>query len=108
MAKAADEGEAIAAKQVFKSFTEPTVETVVEDLPDGSTKVRTITRPPDAGMALRWLERRAGARWNLQHRLAVGQDADAPPITFYLPHNERDATPALDGGAPGAPTDSRP
>ena len=46
-------------------------------------------------MALRWLERRSPQRWNIPHRLAVGQDPDAEPVVvFYLPHNERDdATP---------------
>ena len=104
LAMAQAEGEAIACRQVFASFTEPTIETVVEELPGGSTKTRTIERPPDAMMALRWLERRVPQRWNVPHRLAVGQDPDAEPVVvFYLPHNERDeATPATDGGASSA------
>ena len=105
--RAIAEGEAIAVRQVFASFTEPTVETVEETLSDGSSKTKTITRPPDASMALKWLERRSPQRWNIPHRLAVGQDPDAEPVVvFYLPHNERDVdTPkdgAPDGGAPGA------
>ena len=41
-------GEAIAVRAVVAAFTEGSVETVVENLPDGSTKTRTIERPPDA------------------------------------------------------------
>ena len=86
------EGEALAAQAVFKSFTESSVEVVEEILPgDGGTRTRTITRPPDAMMALRWLERRVGSRWNPAHRLHLGSDPDAEPIrTYFLPHNGRD------------------
>ena len=110
LAAAQLEGEAIACRQVFSAFTEPTTEIVEETLPDGTTKTRTITRPPSADMALKWLERRSPQRWNIPHRLAVGQDPDAEPVVvFYLPHNERDdATPkdgAPDGGASGAAQD---
>ena len=110
LAMAQAEGEAIACRQLFASFTEPTVETTVENMPDGATKTKTVTRPPDARHALRWLERRSPQRWNVPHRLAVGQDPDAEPVvSFYLPHNRRDATPAPDGGAPGAvPTGQDP
>ena len=103
------EGEALAAEQVFRSFTECSVEVVEEVLPgDGGTKTRTITRPPDAMMALRWLERRAGSRWNPAHRVALSGDPDAEPITiFRLPDNGRDATPAPDGSAPFADAPGR-
>ena len=68
------EGEALAAQAVFKSFTECSVEVVEEILPgDGGTRTRTITRPPDASMALRWLERRASARWNPTQKMLVGR-----------------------------------
>ena len=96
------EGEAIATAQVFKSFTEGSIETITETLPgDGGTKTKTIERPADAMMALRWLERRCPQRWNLAHRVALSGDPDADPITiFRLPDNGRD-TPAQEtaGGA---------
>ena len=99
MEQAQAEGEALAAQAVFKSFTECSVEVVEEILPgDGGTRTRTITRPPDASMALRWLERRASARWNPTQKMLVGAAPDAP-VQFYLPDNRRD---------PAAPTDSRP
>ena len=102
LANAQREGEAIAAEQVFRSFTECSVEVVEETLPDGSEKTKKITRPPDPSMALRWLERRAGSRWNPAHRVALGQDPDAAAVvTYLLPDNRRD-DPAQEtaGGAP--------
>lgn len=94
------EGEAVACRQLFASFTEPTIETTVEELADGTTRTKTKTIPPDASMALRWLERRAPGRWNIPHRLAIGQDPDADPIvTYYLPDNGREDARAED--APG-------
>lgn len=62
--RARAKGEAQAVRQVFQSFMLPTVETIREELPDGTVKVRTIERPPDAGMALKWLERRCPEDWN--------------------------------------------
>lgn len=113
LATAEAEGEAIAVRAVVAAFTEDSVETVVEKLPDGSTKTKTITRPPDAAMALRWLERRRPARWNAPRRLALGHNPHAESVVmFYLPHNERNTTPeegASDGGALGAvPTGDDP
>ena len=100
------EGEAIACRQLFASFTEPTVETTVEELPDGSTKTRTVTRPPSADQALKWLERRRASRWNVPTRLALSGDPDAEPITiFRLPDNGRDnpATETAGGASFDAP-----
>ena len=104
------EGEAIACRQLFASFTEPTVETTVEELPDGGTKTRTVTRPPSADQALKWLERRRPQRWNVAHRVALGADPDAAPIVFYLPSNGRDdvAVDESTGGARGVPTGPQP
>ena len=103
------EGEAVAAEMVFRGFVEPSIEKRTETLPDGGVKVVTIERAPDPRIALSWLERRAGSRWNPAHRVALGQDPDASPIvTYMLPDNGRDTTPAPDGGDPSAPTDSRP
>ena len=102
LALAEAEGEAIACRQLFASFTESTVETTVEELPDGGVKTKTVTRPPDARHALQWLERRRASRWNVPTRLALSGDPDAEPITiFRLPDNGRD-TPAQEtaGGAP--------
>ena len=79
-AAAIDEGEAVAARQVFKCFTVASIETVVETTADGAQKTKVITRPPDAGMALKWLERRAGARWNVARRVALGGDPDGVPF----------------------------
>ena len=91
LAMAEAEGEAIACRQLFASFTEPTVETTVEELSDGSVKTRTVTRPPSADAALKWLERRRASRWNVPHRLALSGDPDAEPIQiFRLPDNGRD------------------
>ena len=107
LARAQLEGEALAAEQVFRSFTECSVETVEETLPNGDSRTKTITRPPDPRIALSWLERRVGGRWNPAHRVALGQDPDASPIvTYMLPHNGRDAIPAHEtaGGARGVPT----
>ena len=95
LARAQLEGEALAAEQVFRSFCEPSVETRTETLPLGGVKVVTIERPPDPRIALAWLERRFGSRWNPAHRIAVGGDPDASPIvTYMLPDNGRDTTPA--------------
>ena len=104
IAKAEAEGEAIAVEQVFRSFTECTVETREEQLPDGGTKIVTTTRPPDPAMALRWLERRLPQRWNLPHRLHHAADPDGPPICFYLPDNGRDPPQGgqPDGGGAGS------
>ncbi len=62
--RASQEGGAVAAAQVFASFTQTTTETREEVLPDGALKRITITRPPDAGMALRFLERRFPSEWS--------------------------------------------
>ena len=99
--RAQAEGEALAAQAVFKSFTECSIETVEEILPgDAGTKTKTITRPPDPRIALSWLERRCSKRWNPAHRLHLGADPDsAPVVTYLLPSNGRDATPAPDGDA---------
>ena len=102
-------GEAAAAAQVYRSFTESSIETITETLPSGEVKTKTIEKPADASMALRWLERRCSNRWNLAHRVALSGDPDADPITiFRLPDNGRDATPAPDGGDPSAPTNESP
>ena len=104
LARAQLEGEALAAEQVFRSFCEPSVETVEETLANGDSRTRTITRPPDPRIALSWLERRFGGRWNPQHRVALGADADAPAIvTYLLPSNGRDDVP-VDETAGGDPT----
>ena len=73
-------GEARAARQLVAGFTLPTTETIVEEAADGSKKTRTVTRPPDAGLALKWLERRCAAQWGARQRLAIGGDPDAPPV----------------------------
>ena len=101
--QAMGEGEAAAVGAVFRAFTEPTVEVQTETMPDGTVKTKEITRPPSADAAFKWLERRRASRWNLPHRLAVGQDPDAEPVVvFYLPHNERDdATPTGDAPVRG-------
>ena len=79
--RARAEGEAAAARQVFRSFTEPTIERRTETLPDGQVKRIEIERPPDAMMALRWLERHVPERWN--PRVVVehsGEITGAPPV----------------------------
>ena len=107
--KSLAEGEALAAQAVFKSFTETSTEIVEETLPNGDSRTKTITRPPDPRIALSWLERRVGGRWNPAHRVALGQDPDAAPVvTYLLPDNGRDATPESAGGAPALPTDESP
>jgi len=40
----------------------------------------TIERPPDAALALKWLERRFPEQWAARQRLAIGGDPDAPPV----------------------------
>lgn len=74
-------GEAIASDVVFRSFTEASVETHEKYLDDGLVERRTVERPPSADMALRWLERRLPERWSPRQRLAIGGDADAPPVS---------------------------
>ena len=100
--RALGEGESAAVGAVYRAFTECSVETVEETLPNGDSRTKTITRPPDPSFALRWLERRRPSQWNIPHRLAVGQDPDAEPVVvFYLPHNERDiAAIETAGGGP--------
>ena len=52
------------AKTVYRSLTESRV-TVTEKLAaDGSSVTVITTRPPDAELALRWLERRFPERWS--------------------------------------------
>ena len=104
---AIDQGEAIMARQVWKAANEPTIETVTETFPDGSVKTKEFVRPPSGGMALKWLERKRAEQWSPRHRVAIGGDADAPPVQHgfavdKLPADKLAALAALLDEAAGA------
>ena len=85
-------GEARAARQLVAGFMEPSTETVIDEAPDGSRKTRTVTRPPDAALALKWLERRFPDRWspnqNMTIRHASVREALAAIDAHRLPASE--------------------
>ena len=69
-ARASARGEAKAARQLVAGFTEPTIETTVTEGPEGVT-TKTVTRPPDARLALEWLARRRPEQWGANTRVTV-------------------------------------
>ena len=70
LARAEAEGEAVAAAQLVAGFTQPNVETRRTIKGDTEEEV-IIQRPPDARLALAWLERRRPETWSPKHRVAV-------------------------------------
>ena len=89
MAQAA--GEARAAKAFSGGFLLATIET--RETVKGDTIERvTIERPPDAALALKWLERRRPERWSPRHRLTVQHGS----LSEALAALDLDALPAGD------------
>lgn len=104
------EGECIATKQVFRAFTEPTIETVTEKLSDGTVKTRTTERPADAGMALRWLERRV-TKWNprqvVEHDGRIEGFATGPSVSLQMVFDDGEGEEAPAPGEEGEHADPR-
>ena len=113
--RAQAEGEASAARQVFRSFMASSTEIRTKTLPDGKSETVTIERPPDPKMALLWLERRFPERWNPRQRLAIGGDDEGGPVRLdaVLRGVDLDALPddalaALDAFLAALPGDAAP
>ena len=109
--RARAEGEAVAARQVFRAFTEPSIERRTETMPDGAIKRIEVERPPDAMMALRFLERRCPDEWSPRHILEHGglpPGVVPPQIEITLKGVQEFADDEGDPGPGGAPLPELP
>lgn len=103
--RARAEGELTAVEAVFRSFTEPTIERRTETMPDGTIKRIEVERPPDAMMALRFLERRCPDEWSPRHILEHGGALTAgppPPVEITIKGVQEIADDEGDPGPGGA------